>query len=219
MSTSISRKKVSRSDGKASKTAILDATLILVIRDGLRGIKYQTVAELAGVANSAVAYYFGDIDALIQQAFRHYFEKYSQTMSEVRGIGQYVISSLNHDNTDEKGFRAEFIEKYCGVLLQLIATKDPAITEYMLLDRIFRNETLTNKPLYRILKQQDQLDIDAIERIFITLQTEAPAEEAVQFMSLLWYLSEKLVQEDYSAEQISTTKSLIEYSLKKILAI
>lgn len=217
MSTKVSSNKVSRSDGKVSKTAILDATLLIIKQDGLRDVKYQTVAEKAGVANSAVAYYFGDIENLIKQSFLHYFEKYKEMMTQVRGLGEYAMSLVDGDDYEEPETRAALIESYSQALIHLLATKSPEALEFLLLDRIFRNATLTNKSLYRILKVQDQLDIDAIEQVFIKLNTHHPKHDATQFMSLLWFLSEKLVQEDFSAEQRHYSETQIVYALDGIL--
>ena len=217
MSTKPRSKKVSRSDGKVSKEAILDATLIIIMRDGMRNVKYKTVAEVAGVTPSATAYYFRDIPALIKEAYLHYFNSYKTEMDEVRNLGNYVLSQFDKNLLNEKQTLESFIDTYTKTLISVIASdhKDAATT--MLLDRIFRNETLQNPAMYPALKRQDKLDLEAIEGVFTALNSDTPEEDAIHLMSLLGYLSEKLLHEGYTDEMKAYASRMIKNLLNKTL--
>lgn len=213
----MAHKSITRTDGKLSKQAILEATLIIILDRGIREVKYKTVAELAGVTQSAVAYYFSGIPLLIESAFRFYFDKYTKEMVYIREVGNYVLANFADDELATLKGREQFIAAYSDALIKLFGTDYPELRTYLLLDRIFRNETLTNKSLYRILKVQDQNDIDAIIALFAELDVAQPEQRATHFMSLLWFLSERLLQENYQGKEVNIAKSSIESMLRCIL--
>lgn len=216
MDAQLSR-KVTRSDGKISKESILEATLILILDQGLRGIKYKTVSEVAGVTPSSIAYYFNSIEALIEESFKFYFSKYAEAMIDTRLIGERVLQQYKNQDLTVNGVKHDLIDSYVESVLDIVAHQSPEVSTFLLLDRIFRNETLTNPSLYRILKVQDQYDIDAITDFLSQLGCENPEIESVQFMSLLWYLSEKLLQEKYSTDMRNRATELLSHFLKKRL--
>lgn len=215
MSTKPRSKKVSRADGKISKAAILDATLIIIMRDGMRNVKYKTVADVAGVTPSATAYYFRDIPALIKEAYLHYFESYKTEMDEVRGLGGYVLSQFDQSLLNQKEVLDTFIDTYTETLIAVIASDHKDAATFMLLDRIFRNETLQNPAMYPALKRQDKLDVEAIEGVFEALGNSHPEEDAVHLISLLGYLSEKLLNEGYTEEAKTYAERMIKGLLRK----
>lgn len=215
MATKSRSKKVSRSDGKASKEAILDATLIIIMRDGIRNIKYKTVAEVAGVAPSATAYYFHDIPTLIKEAYIHHFKNYKTEMDEVRSLVKQVLKKFDHSALMTEASLERFIEMYTKVLMAVIIPESKSSTDFMLLDRIFRNETLQNPSLYPALKHQDQLDIESIKGVFIALKTPNPEEDATHLMSLLGYLNEKILHEGSTNEMKKYVCKMIKSLLRK----
>ncbi len=65
---------------------ILDATLAVVVRDGLAAVRVGDVAEVLGVSSGLVFYHFGTKDALVAEAFAHAVERDLARLAEaVRG--------------------------------------------------------------------------------------------------------------------------------------
>jgi len=54
-----------RSDGAKKKLRILEATLRLIVKEGIRGVKHRAIAKEAGVSLSSTTYYFKDIHDLL----------------------------------------------------------------------------------------------------------------------------------------------------------
>jgi AcrR family transcriptional regulator len=54
---------------------ILDATLAVVVRDGLAAVRVGDVAEVLGVSSGLVFYHFGTKDALVAEAFGYAVER------------------------------------------------------------------------------------------------------------------------------------------------
>ncbi|MBS1121480.1 MAG: TetR family transcriptional regulator [Deltaproteobacteria bacterium] len=57
--------------GRARRTAILDAALAVVARDGTGAVTHRAVAKRARVPLAATTYYFASRDELLLEAFRH----------------------------------------------------------------------------------------------------------------------------------------------------
>ena len=58
--------------GERTRTAILDAVLDLVAREGPGAVTYRAVAERAGVANGVMTYHFPTRRRLLGAAYRHH---------------------------------------------------------------------------------------------------------------------------------------------------
>lgn len=65
-------RKTARQSSEQRRLAILQATLRVVVRDGVRGVRHRAVAAEANVPLSATTYYFKDIHDLIADAFTLY---------------------------------------------------------------------------------------------------------------------------------------------------
>jgi TetR/AcrR family transcriptional regulator, regulator of biofilm formation and stress response len=57
------------------RRALLDASVRVVARKGLRGLTYREVAAEAGVTYGLVSHHFGSRDALIQESLEHAFRE------------------------------------------------------------------------------------------------------------------------------------------------
>jgi AcrR family transcriptional regulator len=57
------------------KTAILDAAISVIARDGVRGVPVEEIAASAGVAVSLLYYYFDTRDGLVRAALDHATER------------------------------------------------------------------------------------------------------------------------------------------------
>lgn len=62
------RKPLNYGDGRE---ALLDASVRVVARGGLRALTYRNVAAEAGVAHGLVRHYFGNRDVLVKEALEH----------------------------------------------------------------------------------------------------------------------------------------------------
>lgn len=57
------------------RRALLDASVRVVARKGLRGLTYREVAAEAGVTYGLVSHHFGSRDALVQESLEHAFRE------------------------------------------------------------------------------------------------------------------------------------------------
>jgi len=65
------------------KTAILDAAIAVIARNGVRGLRVEDVAETAGVAVSLLYYHFGTRNGLVRAALDHANERAASQCARV----------------------------------------------------------------------------------------------------------------------------------------
>ncbi len=70
MKSAVKRKRSSR--GEETRARINRATLQIIKRDGMRGVRHRAVAKEADVPLGATTYHFKNIDDLIVSAFNYW---------------------------------------------------------------------------------------------------------------------------------------------------
>ncbi|WP_394824916.1 TetR/AcrR family transcriptional regulator [Pendulispora albinea] len=69
------------------RTAILEATLRVIVRGGVNAVRYREVAAEAGVALGTISYQYPAREELIRSAFEHYLAK---TMVSLRALADTI---------------------------------------------------------------------------------------------------------------------------------
>ncbi len=100
------------------RVEILDAALRLIVESGVDAVTHRRVAAAAGVPLGSTTYYFDSREHLLREAFRHYIQIVSQTISElsartkrrpsVRRMVDYLIELTEREFLDEALLIAEF---------------------------------------------------------------------------------------------------------------
>lgn len=99
-----------RAKGQQTRSAILEATLIVIVKYGHRAVTHRAVAAEAGVNVSLTTYYFRDLKQLISEAFALYRARVeadaAQTWQEVFA----KVESFAVDNRDPE-YRNLWVDK------------------------------------------------------------------------------------------------------------
>lgn len=69
------KRRGTRPRGEQTRSKILEATLRVIAREGVRGTTHRAVAKEAGVQLSLTTYYFKDLNELLSLAFRLFMER------------------------------------------------------------------------------------------------------------------------------------------------
>ena len=75
-------KRGTRPRGEQTRRKILDATLTVIAKEGVRGTTHRAIAREADVQLSLTTYYFRDLNELLSLAFRTFMERDYGTMAE-----------------------------------------------------------------------------------------------------------------------------------------
>jgi DNA-binding transcriptional regulator YbjK len=93
------QRRGTRPRGEQTKQKILDATLRVIAREGVRGTTHRAIAKTAGVQLSLTTYYFRDLNELISLAFRDFMERDYGALAEqwkraFRYLDQFTAAEL-----------------------------------------------------------------------------------------------------------------------------
>lgn len=96
------------------RTALLDAAIRVVARDGLRGLTYRAVAAEAGVTHGLVTRHFGSRAAMIEEALGHAVQHSIAVSSLESATGQIDdlardLPNMAEDDADGQAFQFELI--------------------------------------------------------------------------------------------------------------
>lgn len=101
-----------RPRGEQTRRKILEATLKVIAREGVRGTTHRAIAKQAGVQLSLTTYYFKDLNELISLAFESFMERDHGTLSEQWKKAFKYLDQFSPDDRADPGTRYRIID-YC----------------------------------------------------------------------------------------------------------
>ncbi|HEY8569311.1 TetR/AcrR family transcriptional regulator [Microbulbifer sp.] len=170
-------RKAQRADSRQRRKAILEATLRLIVKDGIRGIRHRAVAKEAAVPLAATTYYFKDLNDLISDAFTFFVE---QNIDQTRGLQEESIAAarqLTPEQLASPEGRRQLIQQLTRFVLSHIRAQ-AANRDNRLVELAFKNEALRNEQLTRAVRMASQSTENMIVEFFDLLQMADPAAAA-----------------------------------------
>ena len=97
------KRRGTRPRGEKTRHKILEATLKVIARDGVRGTTHRAIAREAGVQLSLTTYYFKDLNELISLAFEAFMERDHGALAKqwdraFRYLDQFSPAELKDDD-------------------------------------------------------------------------------------------------------------------------
>jgi DNA-binding transcriptional regulator YbjK len=133
-------------ESQGRRRAILEATLRLIVREGMRGVRHRAIAQEAGVPLAATTYYFKDLSDLIADAFNLYAE---DSLRDSESLEESSLAAL--EQAAGGGLRTpEVRAKLAGTLGRHLAAhirKQVERRDERILEHAFSNEALRNAKL------------------------------------------------------------------------
>lgn len=208
-------RRARRESSKQRRRDILEATLRIIIRDGIRAVRHRAVAAEAGVPLSATTYYFKDIADLIADAFTLFAE---QTLAEVvrpfqvqaLHIIKAMPAALTAENKDE--LIQQLAEALSAYVLQGVNRRENIVAEHAFFQEAMMDERLT-KVANLFFAGQIQVLVDACQ----SLQAPHPiyAAELLYNQIVSW---ERTLILNANAYTESELEQRICYLLRMVLA-
>lgn len=88
-------KMQSREDPDRRRASLIDATARVLARRGVAGASVRAIAKEAGVTHGLLGHYFGSVDALIAQTYRHIDARVTEAVdAAVAAAGPYPRARL-----------------------------------------------------------------------------------------------------------------------------
>ncbi|QSP94075.1 TetR family transcriptional regulator [Marinobacter salinisoli] len=178
-------RKVARAKSAARRKAILEATLRLAAREGIRGVKHRSVAREAGVPLAATTYYFRDINELISDAFLLFAERASQDIQSFCDTLNLVLDHQPPEDLVRNSPRRNLLARRLAVIANafleshLVEGRD-----HILVEQVFLIEALREPRLAELARRHRQLWIVGLTGIFQRLDSPQPHQDAALVVDL-----------------------------------
>lgn len=213
-------RQTSRRDGEARRIVILEATLSLIIRDGIRGVRHRAVAKEANVPLASTTYYFKDIKVLISDALTYFAEKtlWMNKALETRSfelLEQLSQSAASESCTGEASITllvnnlSDFI---CAHIEEQVSHRDDRVLEVA-----FHEEALRNSQLAKAIKQLDESFLTTIQGFFDQLGSENSLADAYQILGLIKLLEYQSIIRDETSESSFDFEVIIRSTITNII--
>ncbi|MGM0769854.1 MAG: TetR/AcrR family transcriptional regulator [Pseudomonadota bacterium] len=174
-----SGRKAARAKSEQRRLQILEATLRIAARDGLKGIKHRAVAREAGVPLAATTYYFRDIGELISDSFMLFAEKAREELGRFYDTVNLVLDNVPEETLIRGGAgRAALATRLSAIATAYLAEQFTERREQMLAEQVFLMESLRDERLAGLARNYRSVWVAGLEQILHRLDSPAPARDA-----------------------------------------
>ncbi|MGK3123722.1 TetR/AcrR family transcriptional regulator [Candidatus Pantoea formicae] len=147
-------------DNSDIKTDILEATLTVIINQGVRGTTYRRVAEQAGLSPGTLTYHFPQTDILLMGAFSHMVDAIAQSFRD-----------RMHAARDRASACEAVVDLICG---DIWASKRHLVLSFELYSLAARKE-----PFRELLQQWMQRSRESLH-LFFSMETACSLDALIE---------------------------------------
>ncbi|AWF79945.1 TetR family transcriptional regulator [Microbulbifer sp. A4B17] len=171
-------RRAQRADSRLRRKAILEATLRLIVKEGIRGIRHRAVAREANVPLAATTYYFKDLNDLISDSFTYFVEQGLESTRQLQEESFSAARNLSAQERASHSSRKLLIQQLTRFILTHVRTQAED-RDRRLVELAFRNEALRNEQLTRAVRMANHARESMIKEFFQLLGLE-DSEAAAQ---------------------------------------
>lgn len=173
-------RRAQRADSRQRRKAILEATLRLIVKEGIRGIRHRAVAREASVPLAATTYYFKDLNDLISDAFTYFVEQNIEQTRLLQSESFSAVHQLSPEERESHAGRRQLSQQLTRFVLTHIRNQ-ASNRDNRLIELAFRNEALRNDQLTRAMRMANESTQNLIVDFFELMHIADP-EAAAQIV-------------------------------------
>ncbi|KPP97733.1 TetR/AcrR family transcriptional regulator [Marinobacter sp. HL-58] len=174
-----SGRKTTRAKSEQRRLEILEATLRIAARDGLRGIKHRAVAREAGVPLAATTYYFRDIHELISDSFMLFAEKARDNLNAFYDTINLVLDTLPNETLRRGGaHRRELTSRLSAISTAYLHEQFTKRRQQVLAEQVFLMEALRDRRLAGLARVYREAWTAGLRQILERLDSPSPDRDA-----------------------------------------
>ncbi|MCG3170276.1 MAG: hypothetical protein CALGDGBN_01815 [Pseudomonadales bacterium] len=172
------RLRGARAGAPRRRAAIIDATLRVLARDGLRAVTHRAVAAEAAVPLASTTYHFRDLEDLIVESFLHWSEGQRRAVEALRARAARLLGAADAAGVSPADALADVASRY--VLRQARRRRADRVLEYA-----FLHEAARVPRLRAALEAQQRGQIGFLREFHAALGSPAPDSDALITHSVL----------------------------------
>lgn len=188
-----------RKEGQRRRRQIIEATLQLIARDGVRAVRHRAVAAEAGVPLAATTYYFRDMGQLLRDSFAYFAVQRAAAVTAVRAtIAEHLQAARETAGPDAAEQLAERVSTALAdyVLGQAGARDDRAI------ELAFRHEARRDAGLRALSLEQERQFAADIESLLQRVGSADAFADAQITLGVIYRLEAEAAFSDLSEAEV-----------------
>ncbi|WP_116364983.1 TetR/AcrR family transcriptional regulator [Parahaliea mediterranea] len=197
-----------RAEGRLRHQQILEATLRLIAREGIRAVRHRAVAREAGVPLAATTYYFSDIGQLLSEAFTQFAR---QRAGAVVALQQQLLDCLQRAEAGEDGGqqqepptqreqREQLVREIAGVLAEHVISQAAAVEDRSI-ELAFKHEARRDAGLRALSEAQERQFASEVSALLERAGSDDPASDAQIGLGLIYRLEAELTFGELGEEE------------------
>lgn len=202
-------RKASRKDGQARRIAILEATLAVIVQEGIRGVRHRAVAKKAQVPLASTTYYFSDIKCLISDALTYFAEKHLWMREKLEHKSWDLLNEWAPQRL-QAGDKNMLIQDLSDIACAYVTAKVTQFDE-CIIEMAFQEEALRNPQLAVAIGRLNEAMLNSIERFLERAGSQASYADAHQMLGVIkWleyqYLVKSSAEHHYDKARMDSSK-------------
>ncbi|ROS05756.1 TetR family transcriptional regulator [Sinobacterium caligoides] len=198
-------RKVRRPKGEERRLAILEATLRIISREGVKAVRHRAIAKEADVPLAATTYYFKQLSDLITDAFNLFVERAQINQAKLEKNSFDALKSFSLEQLSEsknKTLLADMLAKqFCRHIGEEVDRRAERVIE-----NAFRFEATINPQLRQITHLPNQKTIHSICQFYTILGSTDPSSDATILHSVILQLEyQNLLADEFDYERTYRT--------------
>ncbi len=164
------RRTPRRASGRQRRADIIEATLRVMRREGLRALSHRVIAREAGVPLAATTYYFTDLEELVTEAFLHWW---AGQQAHVEAVDARVRGLL-----DAAGPGGPPVEQVASAVADYLREQVVSLRADRELESAFQHEALRLPRLGEAVAAQQEAQLSLLARIHEAIGSPSPQLDA-----------------------------------------
>lgn len=182
-----------REKSELRRRQILEATMRIIVRDGVRGVRHRAVAAEAEVPLAATTYYFKDIHELIADAFTLYTEWALDYVSKFAIDFRTTAREIRRMDLTDRKQQLDAIERLVEKLSEFSRGKLTKDTHMLISEQAFRYEVFVEDRVRRLAIMHRDATTAAVRSITELMGSQMVEEDSAIVMAILHAIEYQLL--------------------------
>ena len=202
-------RKASRAKSEQRRRLILEATMRIIVRDGVRGVRHRAIASEADVPLAATTYYFKDIRELIADAFTLYTEWALGYVNRFTEEFEAVLPQLYQMDLTDVGEQERAVQFLANELSRYCEDKLATDLTMLISEQALRYEACIDDRVKQLAQMHREALFDIVSQFLTALGSDSAAEDSDIVMALFQSLEYQMLLDGDNAAGVMRIQRVI----------
>jgi len=210
-------RRISRPSGLERRQQIIDATLRIIVREGMRGVRHRAVAAEAKVPLAATTYYFRDIEDLITAAFLDWAARSNEYQERFRQACFECVTAILGGGDVSIVSRRQLAESIVELAANYIVEQVGTHHEDRIIELAFQHEAYGNEKLKAVVLQQHESTLHDLAAFHQLIRSPHPPADAQITYGLILRIEQDLFMRGVSETARELVTSIFRRHMESVM--